>query len=988
MLLVAAVVTVYMNRTVKTVEQAAGNHLLTAARAAASFLSPEELDLFHTAQDVEKPEYQALKERLVRFADEYNVLYVYYYRAYGDDQIQFIIDNDIDPENMYTTGFFFKLDPEEDPITAAEVPRVLAGNTWISDLGNYTVSGEGLISANAPVLNADGSVYCAAGVDLSDEIILVQRQNIMILRIVLLSSLVLSLFSGGLGMWFYRQKARQSESANKAKSQFLSTMSHEIRTPMNAIIGMGELALRADSTEKMAEHVREIKQAGMTLLSLINDILDFSKIEAGKLDIVPVSYSLPSLVNDVINIIRMRLREKLVRFFTNIDPSLPAVLIGDEMRVRQILLNLLNNAVKYTEKGFIGLTIVPEKRDGAMVTLRVAVSDSGIGIKPEDQHKLFGEFSRVDLRKNRSVEGTGLGLAITKRLCGAMGGDLSVSSVYGMGSTFTAIVPQGAGTEEAFAVIEHPPKKKVLVFERREIPARSICWSLERLNIPYVLASDWDSLNSCLNTGEWSYIFAGYGLYNLVVPLTDNLKKKPEFALLLDQETEIPGSDTRIISVPVHTLSIANVLNGVCETGRLLDMSSRQGGRIVVKFEAPQARVLIVDDIAVNLQVASGLLAPYRVRVDTCQSGAAALELVKKNVYDIVFMDHMMPEMDGVEATARLRAPGGAFPDVPVIALTADAVTGMREFFLSNGFNDYLAKPIEIVKLDEIMMKWIPKEKQIREGEIRPKPAPPAAASPLPSSSEGTPGAVSPFIPGVDIQKGIAMTGGTLAGYLRILALFSKDAEERLPLLREFLADSSPENTGKRPGENLDRQDSEKKLPLFVTQVHALKSAAASLGAADVSARAAALEAAGKAADMAAVQERLPGFTARLEELIEGIQRALNRKDGEEGPEFEMEDEEFSAQPQSPVSGAARPDSKNSNSIPKISIQISNLLKELAPALEAQKAEKIDRLLEELLAEEAAPQTRETLERISDEVLMAEYGKAMEAVKTLLEASM
>jgi CheY-like chemotaxis protein/nitrogen-specific signal transduction histidine kinase len=741
-----------------------------------------------------------------------------------------------------------------------------------------------------------------------------------ILVAVLVAAFVLALISGGAGMWSYRGKARQSEDANRAKSRFLSTMSHEIRTPMNAIIGMGELALRADDRDKMAEYVRGIKQAGVTLLSLINDILDFSKIEAGRLEILPVSYNLASLVNDTVNIIRTRIAEKPIRLFIDIDPSLPSGLVGDEIRVRQILLNLLSNGVKYTVKGFVGLTVTGSRRDDGRLDLRVAVSDSGIGIKPEDIGKLFGEFDRVDTGRNKGIEGTGLGLAITKRLCVSMGGDLTVSSVYGAGSTFTALVPQSVETDAPFASVENPGQKPVLIYEQRLVYARSIGRALDRLGVPWEHAASDDEFTRAFASRNWYYVFAGCRFLDFVVSRFAE-GTPPRLALMVERGADTLACGYRVLPMPAVSTTLANVLNGVED----MDGGFKDAGNFSVgKFTAPGARLLVVDDIAVNLQVASGLLAPYEATIDTCASGAEAVELVSSRAYDIVFMDHLMPDMDGIEATGRIRAlEDERCRTVPIVALTANAVSGMREMFLSKGFSDYLFKPIDIKKLDEILVKWLGEDKRVaknrkREGEGREQAA----------------GGV-PVIPGVDAKHGIAMTGGTEAGYRKVLATFKKDAEDRLPFLRNL--------------------PDEQNLAAFVTQVHALKSAAASIGAQEISAKAAALEEAGRTKDMAAIRGGLSSFAERLASLAEGIGAALTKDEGVSVPAFRQ---------------ALEAD--------------ASLLEELASALEGQKVEAVDRLLEELLARAADSRARETLEQISDDVLMAEYGKALEAVKILL----
>jgi signal transduction histidine kinase/CheY-like chemotaxis protein len=1132
-----------MSRHALMISEATQNHLLAAAKAAARYTPPEELDRYRRVEDTASPEYQALKERLAAFAREYRVLYVYYWRDYGDGRIQYIADNDPDPENMYTPGVFFALDPEEDPVTAEAVPHILSGGTWVSDLSSYTASGTGLISANAPVYRDDGTVYCAAGVDLGDEGILAQKRDSRSLMIIQICALVVTMVCGTLNIllrWYKAQETDEAqytggaeglagpgggggkntawliniatsgkyseknqfgmsdyliryvlmnaltifgflmlmaftvwnlisgsqvdalicatmavtcpaafilartripqivpasiimfgygalcalliwngdyqgfnfvfiyiypvvtvmllgmiygfalsaalllcisaelfipglsrfsyqmeiavrivaayimvlfaplvventrktkdrfiadqnrrllelkeaaEAANRTKSSFLANMSHEIRTPMNAIAGMAELLLRGNLPAEAKEYAADIKQASANLLSIINGLLDFSKIEAGRLEIIPLTYFLSSLINDVVNIIRMRLMEKPVRFYTNIDARIPNGLTGDETRIRQILLNLLGNAVKYTSRGFISLTITAERLDAAEVCLRIAVADSGVGIKAGDREKLFGDFVQVDTKKNRTIEGTGLGLAITKRLCDAMGGSISVESEYGKGSVFTVLIPQEISSALPFAQVENPEEKRVLVYEGREVYAQSICWSLENLGVPHRLVSGGGDFEEALASGDWRYVFSGYGLYKQILPALEKREKRPSLALLVEWGTEafIPGA--RFISLPVQALSIADVLNGKPDR----QTYTGNGGGMSGRFIAPNARILVVDDMPTNLKVAGGLLAPYRTVVDACQSGEEALELVKQRPYDLIFMDHMMPGMDGVEAAALIRAweagtapPGGRA--VPLVALTANAVSGMREMFLDKGFNDFLAKPIDVSKLDGILRAWIPPEKRLAHD---------AALGGRDAQAEA-----SPVIPGVDVQRGIAMTGGTLEGYRQVLALFSADAEERLRLLRD------------PPGPAA--------LPAFITQAHALKSAAATLGAAELAAEAARLETAGRAADLAFIQESLPGFTADLGELIAGIRGALEEGAGQNN-------------------GAA-------GSL----AALQPLFEDLAAALVSQKAETIDRILEELQNKKAGPRVAAALDRISGAVLMAEFESALAIIQEL-----
>jgi signal transduction histidine kinase/CheY-like chemotaxis protein len=757
--------------------------------------------------------------------------------------------------------------------------------------------------------------------------------------------------------------------ASMTKSDFLAKMSHEIRTPMNAIIGMAELALREDMPHAAHEHIHTIKQAGNNLVSIINDILDFSKIEAGKLEIIPVNYTLSSLINDTVNIIRMRFMEKPLRFFTNIDGNIPNNLIGDEMRLRQILINLLSNAVKYAEKGHVGLTITAEKRDGKQVWLRAAVSDTGKGIKPEDQAKLFDEFVQVDMKKNQNVEGTGLGLAITKRLCVAMGGNISVESEYGKGSVFTVLIPQDIETEDLFAVVEEPEKKKVLVYEGRIVYARSVSWSLKNMGVPHTMVTNQDDFASALYKEEWFYVFSSYGLYEKIEPLMQKNDaafpggKKPSLALMLEWGTEAYIPAVRSVPIPAHSLSIANVLNGREDTKDYIKTSG------IIRFTVPHARILVVDDISTNLKVVEGLLAPYQAAVDTCLNGLQAIELVKQKAsekleYDIIFMDHMMPEMDGVETTALIRQWEKEqytknfveFPQetpklllerpkgVPIIALTANAVAGMREMFIENGFNDFLSKPIDVSKLDEILDRWIPKEKRVQgSGNLNtpnPDPQTPLSQTRYPVIESPEPRTPIPIIPGIDTAKGIVMTGGTVSAYTQVLSLFCKDTQDRLPLLQK-----TPEADT---------------LKAFVTQIHALKSALASIGAQDISSLAAGLEAAGKAGDTAFISKHLPDFVKMLKELTENIHTALQ------------------------LNKTAAPDLESPIAHSSLLIAHSSLFHELADALSSQKISEIKRILNTLNQQTLGSQLKKTLELISDQVLMTEFDSALKIVNEVL----
>ncbi|MCL2609718.1 MAG: ATP-binding protein, partial [Treponema sp.] len=741
---------------------------------------------------------------------------------------------------------------------------------------------------------------------------------------------------------------QQAETANRTKSDFLANMSHEIRTPMNAITGMAELLLRGELPDEARGYAQDIKQAAANLLSIINDLLDFSKIEAGKLEIIPAQYLLASLINDVVSIIRMRLSEKPIRLYTNIDSRIPHSLIGDEVRLRQILLNLMTNAVKYTSRGSIGVSIIEEKRSDDTVWLRITVSDTGYGIKRVDKKKLFGDFVQVDTKKNRTIEGTGLGLPISKRLCKAMGGSIGVVSEYGKGSSFTVRLPQGIDSHEPFAAVQEASGKRVLVYERRASCARSVQWSLENMRIPFRLAREEAEFARLLFAEPWYYVFSGEGLYGRIKPLMDRPAeefsggKKPPLALMVDWGIEAYIPNVRFLFTPVLSLSIANVLNGQPDQR---DFSQTSGA---IRYVYPEARILIVDDISTNLKVAQGLLAPYRVSVDTCLGGAESVELVKSGEYDIVFMDHMMPEMDGIEAMELIRdrerrrraegeLRGEVHKEIVIVALTANAVSGMRDMFLERGFDDFLAKPIDVSKLDEMLEKWIAEDKRRPEGE--------SEFAGIEASGIRETDSL-PEIPGVDVAKGIAGTGGTAEGYLRVLKFFVEDAVARIPVLR-------------KPPER-------ETLPAFATQVHALKSASASIGAGEISAAAFALEEAGASGDLEFVLRESAPFVAKLETLVADIKRVL--------PASEAAVDAGNTQ------NRRRGDSWGESSSPA-------LLRNLALAIRSQDLVESDRLIEELSSLPPEAGMKALLDRLSDELLLAEFGNAVKTIEGFLGES-
>ena len=513
------------------------------------------------------------------------------------------------------------------------------------------------------------------------------------------------------------------QKAERTKDDFLANISHEIRTPINTIAGMSEILANEDLKDDVREKVQDLQGASRNLVTLVSDMLDFAEIQSGKLELTESSYNLTSTINDIVNIINNQKKSKEIEFILDIDTDIPALLVGDEQKLKRAMLNILSNAVKFTEVGCVVLEISC-RRESYGVNLCITVRDTGIGIDSSQLHNVFNSFSMVDTKRNRQEGGVGLGLAIAQAIIEKMGGFISVRSKKGEGSEFQIIVPQKVEQYEPMIVLENPLRFNVLVYidmnqffisSVKSEYGNNISNITENLGIIVHVCRNLNELKRRIERNYITHIFITLYEYTMDESYFNGLAKQTGVVIILEETEDYRVHSDDIIRLykPFYALPVSIILKG----GKRYNNLSRENMNRNM-FIAPDAKILIVDDNTINLRVESSLMKNYRFTIDTALSGMEALEKLESKDYDMVFMDHMMPEMDGVDTLHRIRDKAGIYyANIPVIALTANAVAGAKEMLIAEGFQDFLSKPVEIASMHRILEKYLPDAKKIYDFE-------------------------------------------------------------------------------------------------------------------------------------------------------------------------------------------------------------------------------------------------------------------------------
>ncbi|MBO4497512.1 MAG: response regulator [Lachnospiraceae bacterium] len=637
------------------------------------------------------------------------------------------------------------------------------------------------------------------------------------------------------------QEVNRAVNADRSKSLFLAQMSHEIRTPMTAILGMTELLLRDAKEKKIIGYANAIMNSGRNLLSIINDILDFSKIESGKMSIVDDKYMISSVVYDLITGILQRVHEKKLNLRLRFDPNLPMYLVGDEIRVKQVLFNILTNACKYTQKGQVFFEIRGRK-EGSTYIMTAKITDTGIGIRKENLTKIFDRFERFDPDVNKSIEGTGLGLSIVRQLVELMGGNVRVDSEYGVGSTFTITIPQKISDETPSVVLDPEHTSRIAYCFENYALEEDMSEACNALSIENTCIAGYEGLEMIVDDATITDIFVNSAVLRKLSAANSRMILDKRLTCVQDYAESIGNYGGKILRAPVSTLNLGAFLNGTS----LEPSANMIAGK---DYCAPTAKILVVDDNAVNLKIFSSLCEPHDFIIDCVETGEDCVSRTQTEKYDVVFLDHMMPGKDGIDTIREiLGSESNPNRNTPFVAFTANAISGMKEMFLSEGFADFLSKPIDPFKLEEMLLQYIPREKIVSGAVKKPQNDE--------TEETGDNELIDDLVSiGIDTDTALEYAGDNIGTLKGVLDIFVSDGKEKLELMKTQLSD------GDYAG--------------FTTQIHAVKSVTKAIGLMDLSQKALSLEMAGKNGENKIIDENAPETLKEYAEIIDKIDKIL-----------------------------------------------------------------------------------------------------------------
>lgn len=644
------------------------------------------------------------------------------------------------------------------------------------------------------------------------------------------------------------------EEAECSKDDFMANVSHEIRTPINSISGMSEIVLRDELSDSTRLNVENIKLSSKRLTTIVDDLIDFSDLRTGKYEINDVKYSIDSTVNDIVNYAYSIKKDKSIEIIVDCSSSIPCELIGDETKIKRVIRNILSNAVKFTSVGCIVIKI-GYRRESYGINLSFTIKDTGIGIDKHDMEKIFSSFNQVDSKRNRQEGGLGFGLPIARAIVEQMGGVITVTSEPGVGSEFKVVIPQKVENQEPIISEELDIKANILAYldmeqfhlmQIRDEYKAAIENMSTNINVPVHLCHNLAEFKRRVGLKQYTHYFISLVEYNEDKNYFNDLAEKNDNVIVvIDRYHEDEIESDKIIKLmkPLYIFPVLMALMGV---------SNKAGTYIATenfkKFTAPDAHVLVVDDDPVNLKVASGLMKTYEVKTDVAGSGAEALKMIDSELYDIIFLDHMMPDMDGIETFRRLRKKNGFyFKEVPVIALTANTVFGAREMFLEEGFQDFLPKPIEVSALKRVLKTYIPDEKIIMENDITETVTPDTSIVTDDTQQED----ISQADDFIDYKQGMIYCGSQ-ENLMEVLQLHYEEGNENWHKIKKAYDDEDWKN--------------------YVIFVHGLKSSMKSVGINKLSGMAEQLEMAGKEENIDYINKNNEALLSEYSRVIDGLE--------------------------------------------------------------------------------------------------------------------